>query len=255
MSCMSTPPSTGRTAVITGGAQGIGRAYAKRLAQDGHNVVVADIQPADATIELVSEVGGTGAAIECDVTSEDSVKALHDEVAGRFGGADILVNNAIAYAMDALEDLSLADWRRVQSVAVDGSFLMARAFVPDMRAKGWGRIVNIASNTLDMSLMFPGLLPYITAKGGVVGFTRALASEVGADGITVNAVAPGLTKTEITAEVMGSTGLFERMVEAQSIPRTELPEDLVGTVSFLASDDSGFITGQTIIVDGGLVRR
>jgi len=243
---------SGRTAVITGAAQGIGRAYALRLAADGHNVVVADIQAADETIELVTAAGGTAIAIECDVSSEDSVGNLHEEVAGRFGGAEILVNNAIAYAQGALEELTLEDWRRVHAVGVDGLFLTSRAFVPDMRAGGWGRIINISSSTI--GLMLPGLLPYITAKGGVIGFTRALASEVGGAGITVNAVAPGLTRTEMTAAHM-SPEFFDWMNSLQAIPRTEVPEDLVGTISFLASEDAGFITGQTIVVDGGAVRH
>ena len=250
---MSSSPDSPRTAIITGAAQGIGRAYAQRLGADGHNVVVADIQPGEETVRAVAEAGGTAVAIQCDVSREESVSALHDEVLERFGGGDILVNNAIAYVRGALEELTFDEWRRMQSVAVDALFLTSRAFVADMRAKGWGRIVNIASNTLGYHL--PGLVPYITAKGGVVGFTRALASEVGRDGITVNAISPGLTKTELTWATFGETGYFEQMAAQQSIPRTEVPEDLVGTVSFLASDDAAFITGQTIAVDGGQVRH
>lgn len=248
---MSRSTEVTRTAVITGAARGIGRAYAQRLAADGHNVVVADILPGEETVKLIDDAGGTAISLHCDISSEDSVSALRAEVTQRYGDADILVNNAVAYARGLLEELTLDDWRRVQSVAVDGMFLMSRAFVPGMRAKGWGRVINITSGTIAM--MAPGLLPYITAKGGVIGFTRALASDLGRDGITVNAVAPGLTRTDQTAQFM-TPAFFAEIASRQAIQRTEIPEDLVGTISFLASDDSAFITGQTIAVDGGLIR-
>jgi (S)-1-phenylethanol dehydrogenase len=249
---MSRTPKEPRTTVVTGAAQGIGRRYAQRLAADGMTVVVADIQSADETVELVTAAGGRAIGVRCDVTDESSVAALRDEVAERFGGADVLINNAIAYTRGSFLDLTLEDWRRGLSVAVDGLFLVTRALVPHMRERGWGRVINISSNTF--GLVMPGLVPYVTAKGGIIGFTRALASELGRDGITVNCVAPGLTRTEESWETIGPTGLFDRMSAMQAIPRTEVPEDLVGTISFLASDDAAFITGQTIVVDGGLVR-
>jgi len=241
------------TAVVTGAARGIGRFWAQRLAADGMNVVVADLRPCDETVAAVTAAGGQAVGVMCDVTDEASVEALRNEADDRFGGADVLVNNAIAYAQGSLLDLTLADWRRVLSVGVDGLFLTSRALVPSMKRRGWGRVINIASNTFD--LMMPGLVPYVTAKGGVIGFTRALASELGSYGITVNCIAPGLTRTEQSWEALATTGLFDRMTTMQAIPRTEMPEDLVGTLSFLASDDAAFVTGQTIVVDGGLVRH
>ncbi|WP_262699551.1 MULTISPECIES: SDR family NAD(P)-dependent oxidoreductase [Streptomyces] len=246
-------PSKPRTAVITGAAQGIGRFWALRLASDGMTVVAADVRPCDETVAQVTAAGGRAVAVLCDVTDEASVKDLQDEVDEQFGGADVLVNNAIAYAQGSLMELTLADWRRVVSVGVDGLFLTSRALVPSMKRRGWGRVINVASNTFD--LMLPGLVPYVTAKGAVIGFTRALASELGPYGITVNCIAPGLTRTEQSWEALAETGLFDRMATMQAIPRTEVPEDLVGTLSFLASDDAAFVTGQTIVVDGGLVRH
>ena len=242
-----------RTAVVTGAAQGIGRFWAQRLAADGMNVVIADLSPGTETVARVTAAGGQAVGIVCDVTDEMSVQHLRDEVEARFGGADVLVNNAITYAQGSILELTLEDWRKVLSVGVDGLFLTSRALVPSMKERGWGRVINIASNTFD--LVMPGMVPYITAKGGVIGFTRALASELGGFGITVNCIAPGLTRTEHSAQALGETGLFQRIAAMQAIPRTEKPEDLVGTLGFLASDDAAFVTGQTFVVDGGLVRH
>jgi NAD(P)-dependent dehydrogenase (short-subunit alcohol dehydrogenase family) len=237
-----------RTALITGAAQGIGRAFAQRLAADGLTVVVVDRGLSE---ETVGSIEANAYGIACDVTDEAAVAALRDEVVRRFGGVDVLVNNAMAYNFGPIEATSLADWRRVMTIGLDAPFLTSRAFLPGMRERGWGRIVNMTSNTLALTVKAPPMLPYITAKGGIVGFTRALASEVGADGITVNCIAPGLTKTPAT-EVSPLTP-FEATAAQQAIPRTEVPADLVGTLSFLASDDAAFLTGQTLVVDGGLV--
>ncbi|MFE4756783.1 SDR family NAD(P)-dependent oxidoreductase [Streptomyces mirabilis] len=246
-------PSRPRTAVVTGAAQGIGQFWAQRLATDGMNVVIADLSPGDETVARVTAAGGQAIAIVCDVTDETSVQNLRDEVEDRFGGTDVLVNNAITYAQGSLLKLTLKDWRKVLSVGVDGLFITSRALVPSMKERGWGRIINIASNTFGLAM--PGMVPYITAKGGVIGFTRSLASELGACGITVNCIAPGLTRTEQSAQALGASGMFERIAAMQAIPRTVKPEDLVGALSFLASDDAAFVTGQTFVVDGGLVRH
>lgn len=246
-----------KVALITGAAAGLGRAFAKRLAEDGLHIVLVDIQRTDETEELVKAAGREVLSVKCDVSSPDEVASMAGEVEQCFHRCDILVNNAGIYPEKAFEDMSFADWRRVLSVNLDGMFLLAKAFTPGMRQRGWGRIVNLASNTF--GLVVPGLVHYITSKGGVIGFTRALASELASYGITVNAIAPSLTRTLGTTSSNRLTGMsLERMFDVvanmQAIKRVEEPGDLVGAMSFLTSDDAAFITGQTLYVDGGLVR-
>ena len=242
-----------RTVVITGAAGGIGRTYAERFAAAGDNVVVADIVDGGETVAAVQAQGGNARWIACDLTQPDSVASLAAEVDDLFGGCDVLVNNAVAYAAGLLEELSFEQWRSVIAVGLDGAFLTCQAFVPGMRARGWGRVINISSNTIGMTI--DKRIPYLSAKMGVIGLTRALASEVGADGITANAVAPGLVRTDKTWAFLGESGFFDVMAARQAIHRTQVPDDLAGTLLFLASDDAAFITGQTIVVDGGLVRH
>jgi NAD(P)-dependent dehydrogenase (short-subunit alcohol dehydrogenase family) len=244
-----------KVAVITGGANGIGQAFAQRLAQDGAHIAIADRQPAEATVKLVQEAGREGAAFECDVSSEESVKQLAANVQQRFGRCDILVNCAGVFPLQAFEDISYADWRRVLSINLDGTFLCCAAFVPGMKQRGWGRIVNMASSTLGS--VVTGFTHYVASKAGIVGLTRALATELGPHSITVNSIAPGLTRTPGAfargprAGVATMAEEFERTANMQAIKRPEVPADLVGTVSFLTSDDAAFITGQMINVDGG----
>jgi len=247
-----------KVAVITGGANGIGQAIAQRLAQDGALVAIADIAPADETVNLVAQAGREAIACTCDVTSPEAVKGLADAVERRFGRCDILINCAGIFPQQAFDTMTFADWRRVLSINLDGTFLVTAAFVPGMKQRGWGRIVNMASSTLGS--VVTGFAHYVASKGGIVGFTRALATELGPHGITVNAISPGLTRTPGTLARKPRAGLasmdeeFAAVATMQAIKRGEVPDDLVGTMAFLTSDDAAFITGQTLNVDGGRVR-
>jgi NAD(P)-dependent dehydrogenase (short-subunit alcohol dehydrogenase family) len=248
----------GKTAVISGAASGIGQAAAVRLAEEGARIVVADRGNADKTLALIESVGGKAVAVRCDVSDPTSVAALKAEVGKNGGVCDVLINNAGIYPVQSFDEITFEDWRRVLSVNLDSMFLMAKAFAEGMRQKGWGRIINIASDTV--SLTVPDFVHYITSKAGVIGFTRSLATEFGQHGVTVNAIAPGLTRTPGTAarrEIRGAmtnAQLFELTKQMQSIKRNEETSDLVGAISFLASGDAGFITGQTLYVNGGVTR-
>ncbi len=247
----------GKTVVISGAANGIGQAAAVRLAEEGAQVVIADRAKAAETLHLIETLGAQAKAVECDVSDPVGVAALKEEVEKNGGSCDILVNNAGIYPMQPFDEITFEDWRRVLSVNLDSMFLMTKALTAGMRRRGWGRVINIASDTVN--LMVPNLIHYITSKGGVIGFTRSLATEFGEYGVTVNAIAPGLTRTPGTLNQkipggMSNEELFDRMANTQSIKRSEEASDLAGTVSFLASDDAAFITGQTLYVNGGLTR-
>jgi NAD(P)-dependent dehydrogenase (short-subunit alcohol dehydrogenase family) len=247
-----------KVAVITGGANGIGQAFARRLAEDGVHIAIADMAPGDETQKLVEQAGRDALACTCDVASPEQVAALAEQVERRFGRCDILVNCAGIFPNLAFEQITYAEWRRVLSINLDGTYLVSAAFVPGMKRRGWGRIVNMASSTLGS--VVSGFAHYMASKAGIVGFTRALASELGPHGITVNAISPGLTRSPGTLARTPRPGLkdmdeeFALAARMQAIPRGEVPDDLVGAVSFLTSDDAAFMTGQTINVDGGRVR-
>ena len=241
-----------RVAVITGGAAGLGQAYAERLAKAGFDIAVADRTAADETRGRVEALGRQFMDGLCDVASEADVTAFAVAVADRFGRVDVLVNNAGIYPAKPFLEMTFDDWRRVLSINLDGSFLFARAFAPKMVESGWGRIINIASSESWMTV--PDNSHYIASKMGVVGLTRELATELGAHGITGNAVAPGVTRTQGTTTDPRTSALFEEIAKMQSIHRTGETADLVGLIAFLASEEAGFISGQTIVCDGGLVR-
>ena len=236
-------------AVVTGASQGIGQAYAQRLAEEGFDVAIADLSPAGETEQLVRDAGARAFSTRCDVTDEDEVGAFAEAVREEFGGCDVLVNNAGIYPFDTFDTTTFAQWRKVLSVSLDAPFLMAKAFVPMMREHQWGRVVNVSSS--EIWLVNPHL-HYITAKTGVIGFTRALATEVAADGITVNAIAPGITATPTTERE--ASGYLESLPAMQAIQRAGQPRDMAGILAFLISDDAAFFTAQVLIADGGWVR-
>jgi NAD(P)-dependent dehydrogenase (short-subunit alcohol dehydrogenase family) len=230
----------GKVAIVTGGAQGIGAAIARGLEEDGARVVVADLQPPD---------GG----IHADVASEEDVARMVEETVSRHGRVDVLVNNAGLYAsleMRAFTEIPLAEWNRVMEVNVASMFLTSRAVVPVMREHGGGAIVNISSGTPFRGVPF--LLHYVTSKGAIVALTRALAKELGKDGIRVNCVAPGFTMSDgVKAHPEVVEKLRDVSVSARTIQRDQVPEDVVGAVVFLCSPAAGFVTGQTMVIDGG----
>ena len=247
-----------KVAVITGAAGGIGQAFAKRLAEDGVHIAIADIGDGSGTVKLVEAAGRQAIAVECDVSSEQSVAAMAKQVQSKFSDVDIVINSAGIFPQKEFPEMTFADWRQVLSINLDGTFLVTAAFVSGMRARKWGRVVNMASSTLGS--VVTGFAHYVASKGGIVGFTRALATDLAPDGITVNAIAPGLTRSPGTI-VRAPRPQFKTMEEEfiavaqmQAIKRVEVPEDLVGAVSFLTSDDAAFVTGQTLNVDGGRVR-
>ena len=239
----------GRVAIVTGAGQGIGRAIAEKLRAEGASVVVADKNEQTAE-KTAAEIGGT--AHVTDVSDQAQVGALVATAADRFGKIDILVNDAAIVPFVPWEELDFAEWRRVMAVNIDGVFLMCKAVYPHMKRAGYGRIVNIASNVVTAGT--PNMAHYVSSKGAVFAFTRSLATEVGAHGITVNAVAPGLTASE---GVMASphAGAFDFVVSLQSIPRRAVPADIAPAVAFLASEEAHWITGQMLTADGGHTRH
>ena len=243
----------GRTAFVTGGAAGIGQAYAQRLAADGANVVIADIADGSETVSLIEAAGSQGLAVECDVSSGVAVAAAAAAATEKFGTVDILVHNAGIYPITEFKDMDFEEWRKVLSVNLDSAFHLCHELLPPMREQHWGRVILIASNTFHAGI--GGMSHYVASKGGLIGFLRSLAAEVGEDGVTVNGVAPSLVRSPGTSQVQhDELGLFEFVAQGQAIKRTEEPADLVGAISFLTSDDAAFITGQTLCVDGGWVR-
>lgn len=243
-----------RVAIITGAGQGIGRAYAHRLVQEGAKVVIAELNEpkGKAVAEELQAQGGQGLFVPTDVADEASCQEMAAATLRQFGRIDVLVNNAAIFStikMKPFWELSVAEWDQLMAVNVRGVWLASKAVVPQMRKQGAGRIINISSGVVFMGR--PHYLHYVASKGAVITMTRAMAREVGEFGITVNAITPGATFTEIPRETV-TPQQKEAMVRIQALKRPEEPKDLVGTVVFLASDDATFITGQTINVDGGM---
>ena len=240
----------GKVAVITGGAAGIGFAYAKRFLAEGARVVVADVADPAAAVDKL-DAAGRALGVRADVSDATSVRAMVEAALARFGRIDVLVNNAAVFATlkpQPFDEIPEAEWDRVMAVNVKGVWNCARAVVPAMRAQGGGRIVNVASAIVAKGTAL--LLHYVTSKGAVVAMTRALARELGPDRITVNAVAPGLILSDTVQANPDITAFQETAImQARSLKRDAFPDDVEGTVVFLASDDSAFMSGQTLIVE------
>ena len=248
---------SGRAAIVTGGAKGIGRHYAEALAAEGAQVMIADIADGEALAREIVARHGQGAAesFVFDVSKEDEVKALVERTLARFGKIDVLVNNAAVFANLAqvpLTDIDVALWDKVMAVNVRGPFLMAKHVVPHMRAKRYGKIVNIGSGTAYKGMA--NFLHYVSSKGAIVAMTRSLSRELGADGICVNTLSPGFIMSDsVIASKTHGEATIKAVVQSRAFKRDAFPKDLLGALVFLASAESDFITGQTIAVDGGSV--
>ena len=244
----------GRVVIVTGGGTGIGRAYAKHFAANGAIPVIAEIngQAGSSVAVEIKANGGQALAVETDVADEGSVAKTIARAMDEFGRIDVLLNNAAIFSTitrSRFEDISREDWTRVLDVNVIGSWICSKLVVPHMEAGEYGRIINISSSTVPVGL--PLLMHYVTSKAAVVGMTRCMATELGERGITCNAILPGMTESEV--EYVGRTeASFSAVLNMQKLKRIEQADDLVGMALFLASPASGFMTGQSLLVDGGM---
>jgi 3-oxoacyl-[acyl-carrier protein] reductase len=241
----------GRVAVVTGGGGGLAEGICATLAASGAAVAAVDqtLEKAERVAELASSDGARCIALEADVSDKTSVEAMAEKVSADLGGIDILVNNAAIYPLRPWTEIEEDEWDRVMAVNLKGYFLCARAAFPLMKERGHGRIINVASITFFIG--WSGFLDYVSSKGAIIGFTRTLAREVGPEGITVNAISPGAFPTDAERIHPDQEALNRRILEQQSLKRRGTPEDVGNLATFLASDAASFITGQTIMIDGG----
>jgi NAD(P)-dependent dehydrogenase (short-subunit alcohol dehydrogenase family) len=242
---------TGKVAIVTGAARHIGATYARRLAAEGAAVVVADILNGGAVVREIEEAGGDAVFMTVDVSKEKDAHKMAAETVARFGRIDVLVNNAAVFVgikRRPFHDISVEEWDRVAAVNIKGPFLCAKAVFPIMKKQGYGKIINISSNTVMLGT--ENFLHYVTSKAALIGLTRALAREVGDSGVRVNAIAPGLVEHE---GMELSEEIRRAQLTARTLKRAQRPGDLAGALVYLASSDSDFVTGQTLVVDGGRV--
>ena len=244
---------SGKVAIVTGGAMGIGRSIVEGFLDEGAKVVVADRAGAEEAAKQLDDGSDRVIGVTCDVSSQDDTEKMAQAALEAFGRIDVLVNNAGIYSSlepKPFEDLDIAEWKQVLEVNVLGQALASRAVVPTMRAQGDGRIINISSGTPFKGV--PYMLHYVASKGAINAMTKALAKELGAAGILVNAVAPGFTMSNgVLSNPVQLEKLQEISLKSRVIQRDQLPEDVVGAVIYFASQGSAFVTGQTLVVDGG----
>lgn len=243
----------GKIAIITGAARGLGAAYAKAFATEGARVCVSDVLDPSTTVAAIESSGGKAIGVKADVTDMSACENLVAQTVEAFGGVDVLVNNAALFVdipRRTFLDIDSDEWDKVMAVNVRGSFNCAKAVVPVMRDRGAGSIINISSSTAMKGIPFT--LHYVTSKGAIIAMTRALAREEGAHNIRVNALAPGLTLSEAVVEQDEVFAPYNEMsIKGRAFKREQTPDDLIGAALFLASDDSSFVTGQTMVIDGG----
>jgi len=245
-----------RAAIVTGGARGLGRAFALRLAQEGARIMVMnivlgdkDLEDMKETVRLINDTGGEAEYFKGDVTSEDDCRTMAEKTVGVFGKIDILINNAAIYdglVRKPFDEISLDEWDRVMGVNVKGSFIATRAVYPFMKKEAYGKIINLCSETAFTGSH--GFVHYVSSKGGILALTRALAVELGPHNIRINAIAPGFTDTEASRSLADVT---KYDTSKTPLKRVGTPEDVTGAALYLASSESDFITGQTLVVNGG----
>ncbi|MGE3245170.1 MAG: SDR family NAD(P)-dependent oxidoreductase [Beijerinckiaceae bacterium] len=242
----------GKTAIVTGGAEGIGVAYARALANEGAQVAIWDVAPAQATVSAINDAGGQAIGVPCDVSDAKQIVAALARTTEAFGNVHILVNNAAVFArlyQKPFEEITTEEFDRAMAVNVRGPFECVKAVAPAMRKQGYGKIVNIASGTAFKGTA--GMMHYVASKGAVISMTRSMANELGKDGINVNCIAPGLVMTEAIMAREGMEDFRQGSAAGRFLKKLQTPDDLTGTLVFLCSPASDFIAGQIIVVDGG----